>query len=70
MNKTETVTMYSVVGIISPLRKVKDDDGIILQVKNSEWGITDIQYGRNEKGKLARFILTIDRVQVKEEKEE
>jgi hypothetical protein len=41
-----------------------------LQIENSEWSITDIQYGRNEKGELERFILTIDKNQTEDRKEE
>lgn len=69
MDKTKTVIMYSVVGIVSPLRKIENEDGIILQIKNPEWSITDVQYGRNEKGELERFILTIDKNQTEDRKE-
>lgn len=70
MNKTKTIIMYSVVGIVPPLRKIENNDGIILQIENPEWSIVDIQYGRNEKGELERFILTIDKNQTEDRKEE
>lgn len=64
--KVKELTMYSINKLDMQLKKIELEKEPFLEILNPDWNIESIQYGRDTYGKIQKFILTIEKMQDKE----
>lgn len=71
MGEIEALTMYSLGGDVPSLKlkTITLEDKLLFKIEDPIWNINSIQYGRNGKGTIEKFILTIDKNQTEDRKE-